>query len=141
VDPHTSCCAETNPGDANYRPLEENRERLEGMRLQDGTKLEVVSLPMPTPVYFDGQRLPASYANFYVANAAVLVPTFNDPNDRLALGILAELFTDRPVIGIHAVDLVWGLGTIHCLTQQEPAPSHGPTIHCRAASISSSDTV
>ena len=88
---------------------------------EDGTKLEVVPLPMPAPLYFDGQRLPASYANFYIANAAVLVPTFNDPNDRVALGLLAELFTDRPVIGIHAVDLVWGLGTIHCLTQQEPA--------------------
>ena len=122
VDPHTVVlCRETDAGDVNYRPLEENRERLEGMRLEDGTKLEVVSLPMPSPMYFDGQRLPASYANFYIANAAVLVPTFNDPNDRVALGILAELFTDRPVIGIHAVDLVWGLGTIHCLTQQEPA--------------------
>jgi agmatine deiminase len=122
VDPHTVVlCRETDSGDPNYRPLEENRERLEGMRLQDGTKIEVVSLPMPAPVYLDGQRLPASYANFYTANAAVLVPTFNDPNDRVALGILAELFTDRPVIGIHAVDLVWGLGTIHCLTQQEPA--------------------
>jgi agmatine deiminase len=122
VDPHTVVlCGESDPGDANYRPLEENRERLEGMRLEDGTKLEVVSLPMPAPVFFDGQRLPASYANFYIANAGVLVPTFNDPNDRVALGILAELFSDRPVIGIHAVDLVWGLGTIHCLTQQEPA--------------------
>ena len=122
VDPHTVVlCRETDPMDANYAPLEENRERLEGMRLQDGTKLEVVSLPMPAPLFFDGQRLPASYANFYVANAAVLVPTFNDPNDRVALGILAELFTDRPVIGIHSVDLVWGFGTIHCLTQQEPA--------------------
>jgi agmatine deiminase len=121
VDPHTVVlCRETNPDDANYRPLQDNRERLEGMRLQDGTKIEVVDLPMPAPVYFDGQRLPASYANFYIANAAVLVPTFNDPNDRVALGILAELFSDRPVIGIHAVDLVWGLGTIHCLTQQEP---------------------
>ena len=75
---------------------------------------------MPSPLVFDGRRLPASYANFYVANAAVLVPTFNDPNDRLALGILAEHFTDRPVVGIHAVDLVWGLGTLHCLTQQQP---------------------
>jgi agmatine deiminase len=113
-------CRETDPGDANYRPLEENRERLEGMRVEDGTKLEVIFLPMPAPLRFDGQRLPASYANFYIANAAVLVPTFNDPSDRVALGILAELFSDRPVIGIHAVDLVWGLGTIHCLTQQEP---------------------
>jgi agmatine deiminase len=122
VDPHTVVlCRESDPGDANYRPLEENRERLDGMRLEDGTKIELVSLPMPAPVYLDGQRLPASYTNFYIANAAVLVPTFNDPNDRVALGILAELFTDRPVIGIHAVDLVWGLGTIHCLTRQEPA--------------------
>ena len=121
VDPHTVVlCREADPKDANYRPLEENRERLEAMHLQDGTKVEVVSIPMPAPVYFEGQRLPASYANFYIGNAAVLVPTFNDPNDRVALGILAELFTDRPVIGIHAVDLVWGLGAIHCLTQQEP---------------------
>jgi agmatine deiminase len=116
-------CRERDPGDANYRALEENRERLAGMRLEDGSKIEVVDLPMPAPLYFDGQRLPASYANFYIGNAAVLVPTFNDPNDRVALGILAELFRDRPVVGIHAVDLVWGLGTIHCLTQQEPALS------------------
>ena len=76
---------------------------------------------MPRPLYFDGQRLPASYANFYIANAAVLVPTFNDPADREALGVLAELVPDRPVVGIHAVDLVWGLGTLHCLAQQQPA--------------------
>jgi agmatine deiminase len=114
-------CREKNPGDANYRPLEENRERLEGARLEDGSKPEVVDLPMPAPVVFDGQRLPASYANFYIANAAVLVPTFNDPADRVALGTLAELITDRPVVGVHARDLVWGLGTLHCLTQQEPA--------------------
>ena len=114
-------CRETDPRDANYRALEENRERLQGMRLEDGSKIEVVELPMPAPLHFDGQRLPASYANFYIANAAVLVPTFNDPKDRVALGVLAELIKDRPVIGIHAVDLVWGLGTLHCLTQQEPA--------------------
>jgi agmatine deiminase len=114
-------CQETNSRDANYRALKDNRDRLAGMRLEDGSPLEVVDLPMPAPLVFRGQRLPASYANFYVANGAVLVPTFNDPNDRVALGILAELFDDRPVIGIHAVDLVWGLGTIHCLTQQEPA--------------------
>jgi agmatine deiminase len=113
-------CRETNPNDANHRPLEENRERLESARLQDGSRPEVVFLPMPAPVVFDGQRLPASYANFYVSNAAVLVPTFDDPNDRIALGILAELFRDRPVVGIHALDLVWGLGTLHCLSQQEP---------------------
>jgi len=76
---------------------------------------------MPAPLLFDGRRLPASYANFYSGNAAVIVPTFNDPADREALGILSELITDRPVVGIHAVDLVWGLGTLHCLTQQQPA--------------------
>ena len=113
-------CREDDPHDANYRPLAENRERLQGMRLEDGSGVDVVDLPMPAPLVFDGVRLPASYANFYVANAAVLVPTFNDPQDRVALGILAELFAERPVVGIHAVDLVWGLGTLHCLTQQEP---------------------
>jgi agmatine deiminase len=87
----------------------------------DGRPLEIVTLPMPAPVCFDSQRLPASYANFYIASNCVLVPTFNDPNDRVALGVLSELFPGRKVVGIHAVDLVWGLGTIHCLTQQEPA--------------------
>ncbi|MGH9399358.1 MAG: agmatine deiminase family protein [Thermoanaerobaculia bacterium] len=113
-------CSEENPDDENFAPLAENRERLKDARLEDGGKLEVVGLPMPSPLSFDGRRLPASYANFYVANAAVLVPTFNDPKDRQALGILSELFRDRPVVGIHAVDLVWGLGTIHCLTRQQP---------------------
>jgi agmatine deiminase len=113
-------CREDNPKDANYRALAANRERLQGMHLEKGASIEVIDLPMPAPLYFDGVRLPASYANFYIANAAVLVPTFNDPKDRTALGILAELFPDRPVVGIHAVDLVWGLGTLHCLTQQEP---------------------
>jgi agmatine deiminase len=111
---------ETNRKDANYRPLAENWERIQDLRLEDGSKPEVVPLPMPAPVYFDGYRLPASYANFYISNAAVIVPTFNDPNDRVALGILGELFQDRPVIGIHAVDLVLGFGTLHCLTQQQP---------------------
>ena len=122
VNPRTVVlCRETDPHDANHRALAENRERLRGMRLEDGSKIEVVELPMPAPLSFDGQRLPASYANFYIANGAVLVPTFNDPKDRVALGILSELINDRPVVGIHAVDLVWGFGTIHCLTQQEPA--------------------
>ncbi|MEK6756817.1 MAG: agmatine deiminase family protein [Bacteroidota bacterium] len=122
VNPRTVVlCQETDPKEANYQPLQENRERFEGMKLEDGSRIEVVGLPMPAPLYLDGQRVPASYANFYIANAAVLVPTFNDPNDRIALGILSKLFTDRPVVGIHAVDLVWGLGTIHCLTQQQPA--------------------
>jgi agmatine deiminase len=114
-------CREDNPHDANYEPLEENRERLQHLRLEDGSRVEVVPLPMPAPLYMDGQRVPASYANFYIANAAVLVPTFNDPQDRVALGTLAELFPDRPVVGIHAVDLVWGLGTLHCLTREQPA--------------------
>ncbi|HEX5413676.1 MAG TPA: agmatine deiminase family protein [Terriglobia bacterium] len=123
VNPKTVVlCCEENPADPNYTVLHENRERLQGMRIEDGSRIEVVALPMPAPLLFEGQRLPASYANFYIANAAVLVPTFNDPKDRVALGTLAELFTDRPVIGIHAVDLVWGLGTLHCLTQQQPAP-------------------
>ena len=114
-------CSEKNSKDANYHLLNENRERLEGMRIENGSTVQVIELPMPGPVVFDGQRLPASYANFYIANAAVIVPTFNDPNDRIALGILTELIRDRPVIGIHAVDLVWGLGTLHCLTQQQPS--------------------
>ena len=114
-------CDERNPHDENYVLLKENRERLETMRLEDGSTINVVPLPMPAPLTFHGQRLPASYANFYISNAAVLVPTFNDPNDRVALGILSELITDRPVIGIHAVDLVWGLGTLHCLTHEQPA--------------------
>jgi agmatine deiminase len=116
-------CREENPKDVNYKPLAENRERLQEMHLENGRAIEVVDLPMPAPLVFEGVRLPASYANFYIANAAVLVPTFNDPKDRIALGTLAELFPDRPVVGIHAVDLVWGLGTLHCLTQQEPAPA------------------
>ena len=93
--------------------------RLREMRIGN-RKIDIVILPMPKKLVREGQRLPASYANFYIANAAVLVPTFNDPKDRVALGILAELFPDRPVVGIHAVDLIWGLGTLHCLTQQEP---------------------
>ncbi len=114
-------CAEDDPHEPNYRLLEENRERLEVMRLEDGSKIEVVPLPMPAPLYLDGQRLPASYANFYISNQAVLVPTFNDPKDRTVLGTLTELFPGRAVVGIHAVDLVWGLGTLHCLTREQPA--------------------
>ncbi|HVJ20440.1 MAG TPA: agmatine deiminase family protein [Polyangiaceae bacterium] len=112
---------ETNRKDPNFRLLGEARERLNGARDARGRKLEVIPLPMPAPIVFDGQRLPASYANFFVGNAAVLVPTFNDVNDRIALGILTELFGDRPVKGIHSTDFVLGLGTIHCSTQQEPA--------------------
>ena len=111
---------ETKSADDNYELLEENWERLQGMTDFDGRSLEIVPLPMPAPLYFDGQRLPASYANFYIANKLVLVPTFNDPHDRIALGTLSDLFPGRTVVGIHAVDLVWGLGTLHCMTQQEP---------------------
>ncbi len=112
---------ETNRRDINYRPLAENWERVREFRLEDGSKPEVVPLPMPAPIFYDGYRLPASYANFYICNAGVIVPTFNDPNDRVALGTLGELFKDRPVVGIHAVDLVLGFGSLHCLTQQQPA--------------------
>jgi len=112
---------EENFADENYAPLQENLEYLRSATDADGTKLKVVTLPMPRPLVFDGVRLPASYANFYIADGVVIVPTFNDPADRVALGTLAELFPDREVVGIHCVDLVWGLGTLHCMTQQEPA--------------------
>ncbi|KHK03065.1 agmatine deiminase family protein [Desulfovibrio sp. TomC] len=122
VDPQTVVlCREDDPADANYALLAENRERLEGVRLADGGSLQVIDLPMPRALVFRGQRLPASYANFLIADRAVLVPTFNDARDRLALGILAEAFPGREVVGISAVDLVWGLGTIHCLSHEEPA--------------------
>jgi agmatine deiminase len=111
---------EKNPRDINYKPLAENWERVREFRLEDGSKPEIIPLPMPAPLCFGERRLPASYANFYICNACVIVPTFNDPNDRVALGILSELFCDRPVVGIHAVDLVLGSGSLHCLTQQQP---------------------
>jgi agmatine deiminase len=126
VSPSTVVLArEDDPADANHLPLAENRERLASSRLADGSRPQVVALPMPRPVTFAGRRLPASYANFYIGNAVVLVPTFNDPADRVALGILGELFPDRQVVGIHALDLVWGLGTLHCMTQQEPRETIG----------------
>jgi agmatine deiminase len=122
VDPGTVVIVvEPDAGDPNHEPLEENWRRLQEARDQDGQPLQVVALPMPEPVVFEGQRLPASYANFYIANGVVLVPTFNDPADRAALATLAGLFPDRQVVGIHAVDLVLGLGTLHCLSQQQPA--------------------
>ncbi|MGQ9574538.1 MAG: agmatine deiminase family protein [Thermoguttaceae bacterium] len=127
VNPRTVVlCQCKDTRDVNYRPLAENFERLQAMRLEDGSRIEVVPLPMPEPLFWRTMRLPASYANFYIANAAVLVPTFNDPADREALGILAELFPDRPVVGIHAVDLVLGQGGLHCLTQQQPAAGPAP---------------
>jgi len=112
---------EEDTADPNHRRLLGNRRRLEAATDQDRRPLRVVTLPMPTPLFFEGQRLPASYANFYIGNAAVLVPTFNDPQDRHALATLAKLFPTRRVVGIHAVDLVLGLGTLHCMTQPEPA--------------------
>lgn len=122
VGPSTILTAvEPNTTDANHEPLAENLARLKSARTLDGKQFTIVELPLPRPVVFRRQRLPASYANFYVANGLVLVPTFHDPNDRIALGILAELFPNREVIGIYAVDLVWGLGTLHCMTQQQPA--------------------
>jgi agmatine deiminase len=112
---------ESNHADENYLPLQENLDRLKRARTLDGRPFRIVELPMPAPVVFDGQRLPASYANFYIANGLVLVPTFNDKKDRLALDILASVFPGHEVVGIHCVDLVWGLGTLHCMTQQQPA--------------------
>ncbi len=106
--------------DPNHAPLSENLARLRSARTLDGKQFTLVELPMPRPVVFRKQRLPASYANFYIANGLVLVPTFHDPSDRVVLNILAEVFPGREVIGIHAVDLVWGLGTLHCMTQQQP---------------------
>lgn len=107
--------------DANYEPLRENMELLREMKDQNGRRLRVEKLPMPAPVYFAGQRLPASYANFYIANKMVLAPTFNDPRDAEALHTLARLFPERQVVGIQCLDLVLGLGTLHCMTQQQPA--------------------
>ena len=113
---------EKDPADENHARSLENVRRLDAASASDETgPLKIVRLPFPRPVVMDGTRLPASYTNFYIANGVVLVPTFNDPNDRIALNVLAELMPSHEVVGIHAVDLVWGLGTIHCLTQQEPA--------------------
>lgn len=111
---------EQDSADENFRPLQENWRRLQFMRDQDDRPLRIVALPMPRPLYYGDQRLPASYANFYVANQVVLLPTFHDPADANARTTLQELFPDRQVIGIPAVDLVWGLGTFHCVTQQQP---------------------
>jgi agmatine deiminase len=122
---------ELNTADENHLPLAENLDRLHSARLHAARSLPsanskpqpftIKTLPMPAPVIFEGQRLPASYANFYIANSLVLVPTFNDPNDRIALNTLAECFPGRTVTGIHCTDFIWGLGALHCMTQQEPA--------------------
>ena len=115
----TAC--EEDRGDANYEPLRENLRKLTKSTDESGRPLEVIKLPMPAPVVFRGRRLPASYANFYIANKAVLVPVFNDPNDRVALNILAEAFPRRRIVGIYCGDFIWGLGALHCMTQQQPA--------------------
>jgi len=122
VAPDTVVSAvESNPDDANYEPLRESLRRLREATDQDGKPLAIVELPMPSPVIFEKRRLPASYANFYIANGLVLAPVFNDPNDRIALDILADLFPDREIVGIYSGDLIWGLGAMHCLTQQQPS--------------------
>jgi agmatine deiminase len=122
VSPGTIVAAvETNKDDPNYEPLRQNLDVLRAATDQEGRSIRVVKLPMPAPVIFRGRRLPASYANFYIANRVVLVPTFNDPTDRIALGTLAKLFPERNVTGIYCGDLVWGLGAVHCMTQQQPA--------------------
>jgi len=122
VNPTTvACIIEANPKDDNYRFLQDNYERLQGARDQDGNKLSIVCLPCPAPVFYDGARLPASYANFYIANQVVLVPVFDDANDKEALGLLQECFPSRKIIGLRCNEVVAGLGAIHCVTQQEPA--------------------
>ena len=121
VSPDTVVTAvESDPADPNYEPLRENIRRLREAADQNGKPLSIIELPMPGPVVFEGRRLPASYGNFYIANGLVLVPVFNDPNDRVALDILADLFPDRDVIGIYSGDLIWGFGALHCMTQQQP---------------------
>jgi agmatine deiminase len=112
---------ETNEYDDNYQPLQDNLQELKKMRLLNGKQLNIVELPMPNPQYWDGRRLPASYANFYICNQAVIVPLFRCIQDEIALEIVTKLFCDRDVVGIDSVDIVWGLGSFHCLSQQEPA--------------------
>ena len=114
---------ESNPKDKNYAPLQENLRRLKSATNQNGKPFEIVELPVPAPVVFEGRRLPATYGNFYIANRSVLVPVFNDPKDRIALNILADLFPTRQIVPIYSGDLVWGFGTLHCVTQQQPATS------------------
>jgi agmatine deiminase len=111
---------EPNPKDKNHAPLQENLRRLKSATDQNGKPFQIVELPMPAPVIFEGRRLPASYGNFYIANGSVLVPVFNDPNDRIALNILADLFPTREIIPIYSGDLIWGFGALHCMTQQQP---------------------
>jgi agmatine deiminase len=115
---------ETNEQSENYSPLHANLGRLKNSRTSDGKKLEIIEIPMPRPVIFEDRQLPASYANFYIANSLVLVPVFNDPNDRVALNTLAEVFPGREIVPIYSGDLIWGFGALHCMTQQQPAISN-----------------
>jgi len=117
----SSCWVKTRPNKGATPRVGNTPADIRAARTRAGKQFTLVELPLPRPVVFNGQRLPASYANFYIANGLVLVPTFNDPNDRVALNILSEVFPGREVVGIHSVDLVWGLGTLHCMTQQQPA--------------------
>ena len=117
---------ERNQKDANYKPLQENVRRLCAATDQDGKSLNIIEIPLPSPVIFKGTRVPASYANFYIANETVLVPVFNDPNDRFALNSLSYLFPAREIVPIYCGDLIWGFGAIHCMTQQQPASAPGP---------------
>jgi agmatine deiminase len=115
-------CVDADPSSENYEALRDNIRRLRDATTEDGKPLATIDLPMPAAVYFEGRRLPASYANFYIANGVVLVPVFNDPNDRVTLDIFADIFPDREIVPIYCGDLIWGFGAIHCLTQQQPAP-------------------
>jgi agmatine deiminase len=118
---------EPNEHSENHMALHENLGRLRNARTPDGQKLDVVEIPMPRPVIFEGRQLPVSYANFYIANGAVLVPVFNDPNDRIALNTLAEVFPAREIVPIYSGDLIWGFGALHCMTQQQPAKAEVPS--------------
>ncbi len=112
---------EPNRRDENHAPLGQNLRRLKAATDLHGKSFEIVEVPMPAPVIFEGRRLPASYGNFYIANGIVLVPVFNDPNDRVALNLLSEVFPAREIVPIYSGDLIWGFGAMHCMTQQQPA--------------------
>jgi len=113
---------EEDPADENHEPLHENLKRLRTLKDQNGLPLRIVELPMPRYLEHEGQRLPASYANFYIAHGLVLVPTYRDPNDQNALNILQDELPNHRVIGVDSMELIWGLGSFHCISQQEPAP-------------------
>jgi agmatine deiminase len=135
VAPNTvATMIESNAQSENYAPLQVNLGRLKNARTAKGQKLDIVEIPMPRPVVFEGRQLPASYANFYIANGAVLVPVFNDPNDRIALNTLAELFPTREIVPIYSGDLIWGFGALHCMTQQQPL-ARPDRVACRIKNV------